>query len=93
MNKCTVYKKKRDFHIVDAATGNKHKLTVRFDMSESLVVSTWGPNKTPTSFSDIFVSSEDIPMIFTLMQNTKTVKVHGTIFLFLNCTKVIVIRH
>jgi len=40
-------------------------------MSESLVVSTWGPKKTPTFFSDIFVDSEDIAVIFALMQNTK----------------------
>jgi len=35
-------------------------LTVRFDMSESLVVLTWGSKETPTSFNDSFVHSEDI---------------------------------
>jgi len=36
-------------------------------MSESLVVLTWGPKETPTSFSDIFVGSEDITVIFYII--------------------------
>jgi len=31
-----------------------YRLSVRFDMSKSLVVSTWGPNEPTTSISDIF---------------------------------------
>jgi len=67
-------------------------LTVQFDMSENLDVATWGPKKTPTFLSDIFVGSQDVPVIFT-MQNTKTDKLHGFIFLFLKCGKFIIIRH
>ena len=53
-------------------------LTVRFDMSKSLVVSTWGTKETPTSFDDIFIGTNNILMIFISAQNTKTDKLHAS---------------
>jgi len=61
-------------------------------MSESLDVLTWGLRDQLLSVIS-YVGSEDIPVIFTLMQNKKTDKLHSFIFLFFECAKIIVIMH
>ena len=67
-------------------------LTVRFDMSKCLVVSTWGQKRPPpTSISDIFVGTKDI-LMFISPQNTKRDKLRCCFLKFLQLVKLVIIR-
>ena len=65
-------------------------LTVRFDISKRLVVSTWGPKETPTS---IFAGTRDILVMFISPQNGKRDKLRGFFLKLLQLLKIVIIRH